>query len=120
MAKPIKKPSEYFFSQLFLLNPIDDRLLFSITFTLKNTSNEINTNENKVINNDNKSLLLENKGIFFKAKNKGTVASEPISEPPYININDNIIAHIKLGNFFLFLELLIIGIFFECMLFLQS
>ena len=67
--------------------------------------------KNKVINNDNKSLLLKNKGIFLKAKNKGTVASEPISEPPYININDNIIAHIKLGNFFLFLELLIIGIF---------
>ena len=79
-----------------------------------------NDDENKVINNDNKSLLLKNKGIFLKAKNKGTVASEPISEPPYININDNIIAHIKLGNFFLFLELLIIGIFFECMLFLQS
>ena len=75
---------------------------------------------NKVINKDNKSWLLKNNGTFDKAKYKGTVASEPISEPPYININDNIIAHIKLGDFFSFLELLIIEFFFKSILFLQS
>ena len=41
MTKPIKKPSKYFFNQLFLFNPIDDRLLLSITFTLKNTNDDI-------------------------------------------------------------------------------
>ena len=54
MTKPIKKPSKYFFNQLFLFNPIDDRLLLSITYNLKNTNDDIVAKVSKLRNKSNK------------------------------------------------------------------
>ena len=71
----------------------------SIIFTLKNTSNEVNANESKFNNKYSKSLLLKNNGVFIKTKYKGIFATIPISDPLYININDNNIAHIRFGYF---------------------
>ena len=102
IPRPITKPKKYFLNQLFLLNPIEEKLLFSINFTLINTSKEIKAKDTKVISKSNKSVLVLNTLKLFNVRYKGVIPIVPISEPTFINNNASIMAQIKFGSFLLF------------------